>query len=46
LPALACLAALGLSRLRLPLALALPLVELFGTLVAIQQNVLSVHWSP
>lgn len=54
LPPLACLAALGLSRWRLPLALrrwrfalalGLPLLELGGTLVAIQQNVLSVPWS-
>ena len=45
LPTLACFAALGLSRWRLSLALALPLLELGGTLVAIQQSVLSVPWS-
>lgn len=46
LPALACLAAVGLSRWRPPATLLLPLLELGGTLVAIQQNVLGVHWSP
>jgi 4-amino-4-deoxy-L-arabinose transferase-like glycosyltransferase len=44
IPALACLAALGLERWHLPVRLVLPAMELIGVMVAIQQNVLSVHW--
>jgi hypothetical protein len=45
LPALACLAALGLERWKLPVRLVLPLMGLCGTLIAIQQNVLAVNWN-
>jgi hypothetical protein len=45
LPALACLAALGVERWKLPVRLVLPLLELVGTVVAIQQDVLGVDWS-
>jgi hypothetical protein len=44
-PALACLAALGLERWRLGVRVLLPLMGLGGVLFAIQANVLSVHWS-
>jgi hypothetical protein len=44
IPALAALAALGLQRWRLPVRLILPAAEVVGVIVAIQQNVLSVHW--
>ena len=44
LPALACLAALGLERWRLPVRLMLPAIELVGAVIAIQQDVLAVHW--
>jgi hypothetical protein len=43
--AIAALAALGLERWRLPVQLLLPAMGLCGTLIAIQQNVLAVHWS-
>lgn len=46
LAAVAALAALGLERWRLPVRFLLPAMGLAGTLVAIQQNVLAVHWSP
>ncbi len=46
LAALAALAALGLERWKLPIRFLLPVMGLCGTLVAIQQNVLAVHWSP
>ena len=45
MPALACLAALGLERWRLGVRAILPLMGLGGTLFAIQANVLAVHWS-
>jgi hypothetical protein len=45
LPALAVLVAKGVERWRLPGRFLLPAMELVGTLVAIQQNVLAVHWS-
>lgn len=45
LPPLACLAALGLERWRLTVRLLLPLLELIGAIVAVQQNVLGVSWS-
>ena len=45
LVAVACLAALGLERWRLPVRFLLPAMGLAGTLIAIQQNVLAVHWS-
>ncbi len=45
LVAVACLAALGLERWRLPVRFLLPAIGLGGTLIAIQQNVLAVHWS-
>jgi Dolichyl-phosphate-mannose-protein mannosyltransferase len=44
LVALAALAALGLERWRLPVRFLLPAMGLIGTLIAIQQNVLAVHW--
>jgi hypothetical protein len=43
--ALAALVALGVERWRLPVRLLLPAMGLCGTLVAIQQNVLAVHWA-
>jgi hypothetical protein len=46
LAAVAALAALGLERWRLPVRFLVPAMGLGGTLVAIQQNVLTVHWSP
>ena len=45
LAAIASLAALGLERWRLPVRFILPATGLVGTVVAIQQNVLAVHWS-
>jgi hypothetical protein len=45
LPAIAALAALGLERWKLPIRFLFPAVGLCGTLIAIQQNVLAVHWS-
>jgi 4-amino-4-deoxy-L-arabinose transferase-like glycosyltransferase len=45
LPALGCLAALGLERWRLPIRAVLPLMGLVGTLIAIQHDVLSLPWS-
>jgi 4-amino-4-deoxy-L-arabinose transferase-like glycosyltransferase len=42
--ALAALVALGVERWRLPARFLLPAMGLCGTLVAIQQNVLAVHW--
>lgn len=45
LPALACLAGLGLERRRVPLRLLLPLAELAATVVAVYADVLSVHWN-
>jgi hypothetical protein len=44
-PALACLAALGLERWRLAVRFLFPLLLLGGTIFAIQTNVLAVHWS-
>jgi hypothetical protein len=44
-PALACLAALGLERWKLALRFLFPLFLLGGTIFAIQNNVLDVHWS-
>ncbi len=46
LPALGCLAALGLERWRPPIRFLVPLLGLCGTLVAIQQDVLSIAWNP
>ena len=45
LVAVACLAALGLESWRLPVRFLLPAMGLCGTLIAIQQNVLALHWS-
>jgi hypothetical protein len=45
LAAIAALAALGVERWRLPVRFVLPAMGLIGTLVAIQQNVLAVHWN-
>jgi hypothetical protein len=45
LPALACLAALGLERWRLPIRFLVPLLGLGGTIVAIQLSVLGVQWN-
>jgi hypothetical protein len=44
-PALACLAALGLERWKLALRFLFPFLLLGGTIFAIQTNVLEVHWS-
>ena len=44
LAAIASLAALGLERWRLPVRFLLPAMVLCGTLIAIQQNVLAIHW--
>ncbi len=45
LVAICGLAALGLERWRLPVRFLLPLAGLIGTAVAIQQDVLAVHWT-
>jgi 4-amino-4-deoxy-L-arabinose transferase-like glycosyltransferase len=45
LAAIAALAALGLERWRLPVRFLLPAMGLIGTLIAIQQDVLAIHWS-
>ena len=45
LAALAVLAALGVERWRLPVRFLLPTFGLIGTIVAIQLNVLDVHWA-
>jgi hypothetical protein len=45
LSAIAALVALGLERWKLPLRFILPAMGLVGTGIAIQQNVLAVHWS-
>ena len=44
LSAIAALVALGLERWRVPVRFILPAMGLVGTVVAIQQNVLAVHW--
>lgn len=44
LAALAALAALGVEARRLPVRFILPAMGLCGTLVALQQDVLAVHW--
>jgi hypothetical protein len=44
LPSLACLVALGLERWKLAVRLVIPLMWLGGTLVALQQDALGVHW--
>jgi hypothetical protein len=45
LTAICGLAALGLERWRLPVRFVLPVAGLLGTLVAIQNDVLAVHWT-
>jgi hypothetical protein len=45
LAAIAALMALGVERWKLPVRFILPAMGLVGTLVAIQQNVLAVHWN-
>ena len=45
LTAICGLAALGLERWRLPVRFILPAAGLFGTLVAIHNDVLGVHWT-
>ena len=45
LVALAALASLGLERWRLTIRFLLPAMGLCGILVAIQQNVVAVHWT-
>jgi hypothetical protein len=45
LPAIACLAALGLERWKLPVRFVLPAMGLIGTVVAIQRDVLAVNWT-
>ena len=44
LAALAALVALGLERWKVPYRFLLPAMGLVGTVVAIQQNVLAIHW--
>jgi 4-amino-4-deoxy-L-arabinose transferase-like glycosyltransferase len=46
LPAIGCLAALGLERSRVPIPLRFvgPVIGLVGTLIAIRQDILSVNW--
>jgi hypothetical protein len=46
LPAVACLAALGLERRKAPVAvrLAAPAIGIVGTVVAIHQDILTVPW--
>ena len=44
LGALGALVALGVERWRLPVRFLLPAMGLCGTLIAIEQNVLAVHW--
>jgi hypothetical protein len=43
--AIAAIAALGLERCKLPMRFLLPAMGVCGTLIAIQQNVLAVHWA-
>ena len=45
LSAFACLASLGLERLRLSVRLVFPALCFFGTIYAINHDVLSVHWT-
>ena len=45
MPALACLAALGLERWRLTVRFLAPLLGLGGTLFAIQANSVLLHWT-
>jgi hypothetical protein len=45
LSAIAALVALGLERWKLPVQFILPAMGLVGTVIAIQQNVLAVHWT-
>jgi len=45
MPALACLAALGLERWRLMVRFLLPLLGLGGTLFAVQGNSVLLHWT-
>ncbi len=45
LAALAGLASMGLERWRLPIRFLLPAMGLIGTVIAIQQDVLAVHWT-
>jgi hypothetical protein len=45
LTAMAALAALGLERWQLPVRFILPAAGLLGVLVALQTDVLAVHWT-
>jgi hypothetical protein len=45
LTAICGLAALGLERWRLPVRFLLPLAGLIGIVIAVQQDVLAVHWT-
>jgi 4-amino-4-deoxy-L-arabinose transferase-like glycosyltransferase len=45
LAAITALAALGVERWRVPIRFILPVAGLIGTVVAVQQDVLSVHWT-
>jgi hypothetical protein len=45
LAAISGLAALGLERWKVPVRFLIPLAGLVGTVVAIQQDVLAVHWT-
>jgi len=42
--ATASMAALGLERWKPPVRILLPAMGFCGTLVAVQQNVLAIHW--
>ena len=44
MPALACLAALGVERWKLPVRFLLPFMGLIGVLIAIHNDVLAVNW--
>ncbi|MFL6241697.1 MAG: hypothetical protein ACJ73V_01555 [Acidimicrobiia bacterium] len=46
LPAIGCLAALGLERWKVPVPLRFmgPMIGLVGTIIAIQHDTLSVNW--
>jgi hypothetical protein len=45
LAAIAGLFALGVERWRLPVRFVLPTMGLIGTLVALQTDVLAIHWT-
>lgn len=45
LAAIGGLAALGLERWKVPVRFLIPLAGLVGTVLAIQQDILSIHWT-